>query len=125
MSAEIWIGGRVPAPLAPALCRAIAQQCVSLEWGEACFRPETVEELQNACQTNDEGGKCDCERPGFFHCGVAGILAHLDNGKLAKGAAVKRCDLCDRYPSDEAAYQKLVELGIAPPIDPVEPQPAV
>jgi uroporphyrinogen-III synthase len=45
---------------------------------------------------------------------VPGILAHLENGLLAGGAKVERCDLYQRYPSDEAAYQRLRELGYAP-----------
>jgi hypothetical protein len=56
---------------------------------------------------------CDCEVPGMFCSGVPGILAAMKNGRLAPGAVVERCDLCQRYPSDEAAYQQLVELGLA------------
>jgi hypothetical protein len=56
---------------------------------------------------------CECELPGYFCSGVPGIIAHCENGRLAPGATVERCDLCQRYPSDEAARQKLVELGLA------------
>ena len=56
---------------------------------------------------------CDCELPGFFHCGIPGILAHFENGRLAPGATVERCDQCERYATDEAARQKLVDLGRA------------
>ena len=56
---------------------------------------------------------CDCELPGFFHCGMPGIIAHFANGRLAPGASVERCDLCERYATDEAARQKLVDLGLA------------
>ncbi len=56
---------------------------------------------------------CECEKPGFFHCGVPGILAHIENGRLAPGAGVERCDLCERYPTDEDARQTLIELGLA------------
>ena len=59
----------------------------------------------------DDGGRCECELPGYFHCGVPGNLARVEHGKLVPGAEVQRCDLCQRYPSDEAAYQKLKELG--------------
>lgn len=55
---------------------------------------------------------CECELPGAFHTGVPGILARLESGRLAPGAKVERCDACRRYPSDEAARQKLAELGI-------------
>jgi hypothetical protein len=60
-------------------------------------------------------GGCPCEQGGYFDSGVPGILAHLENGRLAPGAAVERCDQCQRYPTDAAARQTLVELGIAPP----------
>jgi len=57
---------------------------------------------------------CDCEKPGHFRSGVPGILAHLKNGRLTPGAKVERCDLCQRYPSDEAALERLRELGHGP-----------
>ena len=57
---------------------------------------------------------CDCELPGYFCSGVPGILAHLQDGRLAPDARVERCDLCERYPSDLAARQRLRELGRAP-----------
>ena len=56
---------------------------------------------------------CECEQPGYFCSGVPGILARVENGRLVEGAKVERCDLCCRYPSDKAAFDKLVELGIA------------
>jgi hypothetical protein len=56
---------------------------------------------------------CECEQPGYFRSGVPGILARVENGRLAEGAKVERCDSCGRYPSDKAAFEKLVELGIA------------
>ena len=45
--------------------------------------------------------------------GIPGILAHMENGRLAEGAKVNRCDLCQRYPSDEAALEKLRQLDRA------------
>jgi hypothetical protein len=33
---------------------------------------------------------------------------------LAEGAKVNRCDLCQRYPSDEAALEKLRQLDLVP-----------
>ena len=60
---------------------------------------------------------CECEKPGYFCSGVPGIIAHVENGRLAQGAKVERCDLCQRYPSDQAALKKLQELGIAPAPD--------
>ena len=64
---------------------------------------------------NEDDDRCECAKPGFFCSGVPGILAHLENGRLAEGARVNRCDLCQRYPSDEAALEKLQELGYGPP----------
>ena len=59
-----------------------------------------------------EYGQSDCELPGYFCCGVPGILAHVEKGRVAPGAKVERCDLCRRYASDQVAYEKLVELGM-------------
>ncbi len=67
-----------------------------------------VFEQQTPAGPEDE---CDCEKPGYFCSGVPGILAHIESGRLAPGAKVERCDLCRRYPSDEAAAEKLRELG--------------
>ena len=76
-------------------------------------------------ETNDSGVpadsrphnqyRCECELPGFFCSGVPSILAHMENGWLAEGSDVERCDLCCRYPSDAAARERLQELGFAPP----------
>jgi hypothetical protein len=44
---------------------------------------------------------------------VPGILAHVQNGRLAAGAKVERCDVCQRFASDEAALERLRELSIA------------
>jgi hypothetical protein len=56
---------------------------------------------------------CDCELPGPFSCGVPGVLAWLENGRVAPDARVERCDECERFASDEDARAKLVELGLA------------
>jgi hypothetical protein len=56
--------------------------------------------------------KCDCEQEGFFRSGVPGILAHMRDGRLASGAKVERCDACQRYATDQAAYDQLVALGL-------------
>jgi hypothetical protein len=50
---EISIGGKIRADQVPGLCKAIAEECVSLEWGDAYFRPETAEDLLAACQQFD------------------------------------------------------------------------
>jgi len=67
------------------------------------------------CLLDAEDGPCECEKPGRFCSGVPGILAHMENGRLALGAKVERCDVCQRYPTDEAALKKLRELGYDPP----------
>ena len=48
MAAEIWIGGKMPASLASELCKAIADDYVSLAWGDAPFRPTSPEDLLDA-----------------------------------------------------------------------------
>lgn len=53
MCAEIWIGGRVPAKLGPALVKAIREEDMSLDWGNSAFVPQTVEDLDQA--KDDEG----------------------------------------------------------------------
>jgi hypothetical protein len=55
MAAEIWIGGKIPVSLVSALCVAIGDQGVSLEWGDAPFRPSTVEDLAQAVKEDDRG----------------------------------------------------------------------
>ena len=40
-------------------------------------------------------------------------IARFVDGQLAPDAAVERCDACERYPSDEAAQEKLRELGLS------------
>ncbi len=65
---------------------------------------------------------CDCEQnvPGTFCSGIPGILARIENGRVVPGTIVERCDACERYESDEAALQKLIELGIAAPRTPAD-----
>lgn len=64
------------------------------------------------------GSVCDCELPGPYRTGIPGILARVEDGRLVPGAKVERCDLCQRYSSDEAALAWLQELGIpVPPED--------
>ena len=62
---------------------------------------------------------CACMQSGYFHCGVPGVIAHLENGRLPPGAKVERCDQCGLYPDDDAARQRLVELGLVWPDPPV------
>jgi hypothetical protein len=71
--------------------------------------------LDNADESiaSEDDTRCECENPGFFCSGIPGILAHMENGRLVNGAKVNRCDLCQRYPSDAAAFEKLRELDHA------------
>jgi hypothetical protein len=61
---------------------------------------------------------CECELPGEFCCGLPGILARLENGKVSDDFRVERCDLCQRYDSDAAARRKLMTLGLITGADP-------
>ena len=56
---------------------------------------------------------CDCQYPGWYCSGVPGIIAHVQYCRLVPSSKVERCDLCNRYASDEAALAKLKELGMA------------
>jgi len=73
--------------------------------------PETVSNYRLAFDKLSEDIRprpCDCEAPGaFFTSGVPGIVAHLDDGKLAPDATVERCDMCRRYATDAAALKAL------------------
>jgi len=81
--------------------------------------PLTAVEIDALCERLNmpepaEGDEpCDCEAEGFFHAGVPGILAHLQQGRVAPGALVERCDMCRRFASDDEAKSRLRELGIA------------
>jgi hypothetical protein len=70
---------------------------------------------------DDSEQRCDCELPGAFCSGIPGILAQIKEGRLIGGTRVERCDLCQRYESDEAALARLVELGMAPPAEAERP----
>src|SRR5436853_6904389 len=54
IAAEIKIGGRIPTALVPALCEAIAEQRLSLEWGDCVFQPHSAIDLLEAA-TNVDG----------------------------------------------------------------------
>ena len=75
--------------------------------------PLSVNEIDALCDyLNEAQQPCECETLGYFNSGVPGIVARMENGKLAAGASVERCDHCQRFTNDEAAYDKLVELGL-------------
>lgn len=85
------------------------------------FRALTAREMDRLCEdlngcgdAESEPTCCDCQLPGFFCSGVPGIIAHVVHCRLPPGAKVERCDLCQRYPTDEAAQAKLRELGFCP-----------
>jgi hypothetical protein len=68
----------------------------------------------SGCDSEDASDEpCDCELPGPFCSGVPGILARVEDGRVVPGTEVQRCDACERYPSDESARDRLIELGLA------------
>ena len=85
--------------------------------GSGRFDPLTTDEIDRLCEWLNTGKSpddvCECELPGYFSSGVPGIIARIESGRLAPGAKVERCDSCQRYESDKAAYQKLIELNMA------------
>ena len=109
-----------------AICRRVAETAEN--WADCSDMKEALaafKELGRDCRKLLEvagaqldaerpAEKCECEKPGYFCSGIAGILARVEEGKLAPNAKLQRCDLCRRYPTDEAARARLVELGIAP-----------
>ena len=72
--AEIWIGGKIAASLVPALCAAITDEGMSLEWGDARVRPAGADDLTDAFKENAQGVSllwfCDDEAS----CGEFDIL---------------------------------------------------
>jgi hypothetical protein len=92
----------------------LALERAGVPYGAARPTTETSEEPAVAGQpAGDDDSRCDCEHPGYFYSGVPGIIARIENGRPAAGASVERCDACEQFPSDEAALEKLRELGIA------------
>ena len=76
--------------------------------------PLSVDEIDSLCDLlNEADTRCDCELPGTFCSGVPGILAHMEQGRLAPNSKVERCDICRRFASDDAARERLVSLGSA------------
>ena len=90
-----------------ALLDEIADQAHD-RFGIDCLLEATAE----VAEESEQDTRCDCEQPGYFCSGVPGILAHVENGRASPNTEVERCDLCERYPSDEAAREKLRELGL-------------
>lgn len=76
--------------------------------------PLSVGEIDSLCDLlNEAETRCDCELPGTFCSGVPGILAHMEQGRLAPNSKVERGDICRRFASDDAARERLVVLGLA------------
>ena len=76
--------------------------------------PLSMEEIDSLCdRLNDSDTLCDCELPGVFCSGVPGVIARMEQGRLAPNATVERCDLCQRYATDVAARQRLIALLLA------------
>ena len=76
--------------------------------------PLSIDEIDSLCdRLNDSDTPCDCERPGAFCSGIPGVIARMEQGRLAPNATVARCDLCQRYATDDAARQRLIALQLA------------
>jgi hypothetical protein len=87
--------------------------------------PMPVEPRSESFAEEDESEPCECEAPDQpFYCGVPGILAHVENGRVVPDTRVERCDACERFASDDAAREKLRELGMLVPETP-PPRPEV
>ncbi len=71
--------------------------------------PLTAAEIDMLCQRLNF--PCDCEAPGPLRSGISGILGRVEHGRIDQ-ASVERCDVCERYPSDEAARERLRELKL-------------
>jgi hypothetical protein len=65
-----------------------------------------------AAELLEEEARCDCELSGDFCCGVPGVLAYLEYGRVPPDCQVERCDACERFASDAAAVARLRELGL-------------
>ena len=50
---------------------------------------------------------------GFYSGGMPDVLTDLENGRVALGALVERCDFCQRIPTDAEALAQIKGLGIA------------
>lgn len=99
-------------PLATSAALSIAWTAASADVG-APIRTEavTLEYLEQLLASGQPAG-CECEAPGYYCSGVPGVLAHLSSGRLAGGAIVERCDVCQRFPTDSAALGELRRRGI-------------
>ena len=76
--------------------------------------PLSMEEIDSLCdRLNDSDSPGEWELPGAFCSGVPGVLARMEQGRLAPNATVARCDLCQRYATDDAARQRLSALQLA------------
>jgi hypothetical protein len=61
MATEISIGGTIPRDLGEKLCKIIRETEAALEYGDAVFSPDTLEDLKTAI-VNDSLVLCDAER---------------------------------------------------------------
>jgi hypothetical protein len=90
------------------------------------FTPLAARDIDKLCEELNGSAEpdesiCDCQLPGFFCSGVPSIIAHVVHCRLPPGSKVERCDVCQRYPSDEAALAKLRELGFCPAQESIAP----
>lgn len=57
---------------------------------------------------------CDCEEGYRWSTGVPGILARIEGGSIVAGTTVERCDLCERFASDDDA-RSFLEAWLSSP----------
>ena len=94
------------------------------DWSVFCVPPDEADRRRlttfdpDKAVVPEDALPCACMEPGDFHCGVPGILAHLQDGRVAPEFDVERCDACRRFESDAAAEARLRELGLFTDDDP-------
>ena len=121
LSAEIRIGGRIPAAAVPGLCGAIGDQNVGLAWGDCGFWPQTAADLLEAC-TDHGGRRWLC----LYDDGLPwGAFATVENFLQRQGIAYDRFTLAkDAYPPTIFAFRTetgVLELETTADHDPVVP----
>lgn len=79
-----------------------------------CLADVPLVRSESAESPGSTEGCPECEVEGFYYTGVPGVLARMENGKVAVGAKVERCDACCLYPDDRTAREIMTALGLCP-----------
>ena len=82
LCAEIWIGGQLSRSQLPEFLRVVSEARVSLEWGDACFTPNSAEELLESLR--------DCRLWLCDDQASCGELPELENACRAMGLSYTR-----------------------------------